>query len=174
MNEFNSYSRYGTIPSFEEYIERLHEKIKKDLLFLSPKHLQKWSTIIEGQFNEYNFDKELISNLCTYLEVCFMYYETLEVQYGIRGQIEKFGEIIVKLKNDIKSQMRRSAVVRKVFNYQTGKMEYELEDGNFITIDENVKAPKISVDYNVNIFPKEFIKIVNPQKYRDMKIDELL
>ena len=61
---------------------------------------------------------------------------------------------------------------RKVFNYQTGKMEYELEDGNFITINESVNPPKIEVDND--IFPIEFVKLIDPQKYRDMKIDEIL
>jgi len=48
----------------------------------------------------------------------------------------------------------------------------ELEDGNFIPINESVIPPKIEIDND--IFPIEFVKLIDPQKYRDMKIDEIL
>ena len=161
------------IPSFDEYIIHHRETLKSQSEI--KKYTEKWLSLIQHQFDGYNIDKDLISNLCIYMELCSNYYTMLESVYGMKGQIERLPEIIIKIKADLKFQMqnRRSAVVRKVFNYQTGKMEYELEDGNFVGIDEKVISPKVTIS-DEGIFPKEFIKIINPEKYRDMKIDEIL
>jgi hypothetical protein len=63
-------------------------------------------------------------------------------------------------------------VIRKVYNYQTGKIELELQDGNFIETTEQVVPPKLELTDST--FPDDFLKIVDLQKYRDIKIDKIL
>ena len=88
-------------------------------------------------------------------------------------QISNIGiETFHKIIEDVRSLSRKSAVVRKVFNYNTGHMEYELEDGNFIQLTEGIEAPNINIDNS--IFPPEIVKLIDPIAYRDVKIDSLL
>jgi putative alpha-1,2-mannosidase len=163
----------SNLPSFDEYITSL--QLKRPTIEDTTK---KWLPILEEYFSNYNIDSELMSNICLYIELCSSYYDMLEslsqMTLNHKGPKNRLTDVVEKIKNDIDSKInnKRSGVVRKVFNYQTGKMEYELEDGNFITINESVIPPKIEVDND--IFPIEFVKLIDPQKYRDMKIDEIL
>lgn len=170
-SDFNGhFNMFTGLPSFEEFLQRdfyiktILNKNKKDTL-------DKWSPIIKSQLDDIYLDETQVSNLCFYLEICSHYYTTLS---NITNQRYELNGIFEKIRKDIKSSLnnKRSAVVRKVFNYQTGKMEYELEDGKFVEINESVITPKI--EFDISVFPKEFIKLVDPEKYRDLKIDEIL
>jgi len=169
----------SNLPSFDEYIIRNRASLQLKPWSITIKDAtKKWLPVLEKYFSNYNIDSELMSNICLYIELCSSYYDMLEslsqMTLNHKGPKNRLTDVVEKIKNDINSKInnKRSGVVRKVFNYQTGKMEYELEDGNFITINESVIPPKIEVDND--IFPIEFVKLIDPQKYRDMKIDEIL
>lgn len=175
MNVFDPNWAFN-LPSFDEYIIRNRTSLQSAIK--DPKYVKKWGPVLEKQFIDYNINSELMSHICLYIELCSNYYDMLEsisqMTLSHKGPKNKLTDVVEKIKDDIKSKInnRRSGVVRKVFNYQTGKMEYELEDGNFIPINESVIPPKIEIDND--IFPIEFVKLIDPQKYRDMKIDEIL
>jgi hypothetical protein len=169
------------IPTFDEYL-KLHSSSIQSMA-KDTKYVKKWGPVLEKQFSGYNLNSELMSNICLYIEICSSYYDMLQSPspYGKYNSstmrytdVSQLDTIIKNIKNDINSKLnnKRSAIVRKVFNYQTGKVEYELEDGNFISTNESVIPPKLDVDND--IFPIEFVKLIDPQKYRDMKIDEIL
>jgi hypothetical protein len=163
------------IPTFDEYL-KLHSSSIQSMA-KDTKYVQKWGPVLEKQFSGYNLNSELMSHICLYIEICSSYYDMLQSPspYGkYNSSASELATVIENIKNDINSKLnnKRSAIVRKVFNYQTGNIEYELEDGNFIPTNESVIPPKLDIDND--IFPIEFVKLIDSQKYRDMKIDEIL
>jgi hypothetical protein len=155
-----------TPPTFNEFIgddytlKQIHDKI---LPITS-----KWSPIIENYLS-FRISKESLSHLSLYIECYDIYFDTI---YKITGKKQNFETIFHKILEDVKSISKKSAVIRKVFNYNTGHMEYELEDGNIITIVGEVDEPLSNIDNGV--FPPEIIKIIDPIGYRHVKIDNLL
>lgn len=159
-----------TIPTFEEFIQVRSDLVKK---ILSKKETigLKWYPIIETKLKKIRLDDQQMLKIAIYLEFCWHYYDLLS---KITNQGDNLERVLDKITNSISEKLknRRSAIVRKVFNYETGCMEYELEDGNYIQIDEKVISPK--VDFDNTIFPIEFVKLIDLESYRDMKIDEIL
>ncbi len=159
-----------TIPTFEEFIQGQSDLVKK---ILSKKETisLKWYHIIETKLKKIRLDDQQMLKIAIYLELCWHYYDLLS---KITNQGDNLERVLDKITNSISEKLknRRSPIVRKVFNYETGCMEYELEDGNYIQIDEKVISPK--VDFDNNIFPIEFVKLIDLESYRDMKIDEIL
>jgi len=156
------------LPSFDDYLSRISSKFIEKQREAS---IKKWKPIVESHFY---VNDELTNKLCIYFELCSIYYENLRSGLPGVNLDSDLTNLFKKVKSDINKKLegKRSGVLRKVFNYSTGHLEYELEDGNFIKINEKVTPPKIDID--LDIFPKEFIKLIDPQKYRDMKIDEIL
>ena len=68
---------------------------------------------------------------------------------------------------------KRSKILGKVYNYTTNKIEYELEDGNFIPEDLQLKT-KFKVEFNCNVFPKEYRKIIHKQENREEQLKNIL
>jgi len=86
---------------------------------------------------------------------------------------EEVDQILSRYFDSIKNgSKKRSEVKRKVFNYYTGKLEYELEDGNHIEI---LSEPVI---YRHNLresqIPLVFLKIISKSHYRDSKINSVI
>lgn len=159
------------IPEFDEFVQQYSEHIKK-IILKKEQVISKWNTSIKTNLGEeFKLSDDDISKISIYLEVCSNYFEVIQ---RLTNQSHELSRVFDKIRKDIRDNLnnRRSSVIRKVFNYQTGCMEYELEDGNFVRIDEKVTPPVINID--LNIFPKEFVKLIDPQKYRDMKINDIL
>lgn len=175
MSQLNNINYIPPYPyTLDEYILRYAESFKsRDMdRFNQEQIVRKWEPIIERHFDDINFNKEVKSNLAIYLEICSSYYHNISSLNNKTYNDESyviFSEIRSKIK---KIKSKKSGVIRKVFNYETGFMEYELEDGNFIKINESVDAPKTDVDNS--IFPDVFLKIMDKKMYRDRKIDEIL
>lgn len=129
---------------------------------------RKWHPVLLNFFEDYNISKESYINLSVYAEI-YSIYES----FGYKTTNESLTSEINRIKSELdKTEIRRSIVKSKVYNYQTGKMEYELEDGNFIEIsDVKVKGPYLEIS---DVYEKEFIKLIDISKYRDMKIDDIL
>jgi hypothetical protein len=157
-----------SVPSFEEYLEKFNIQ---DFSYQKDKIISKWTPVVKSQFNDFIIDEDTTKSMCIFFELCFNYNQLVS---DFISSPKYLSSLFESLRNKIKlkNQDRRSTVLRKVFNYQTGTLEYELEDGNFIPINESVIPPKIEVDSD--IFPIEFIKLIDPQKYRDKKIDQIL
>ena len=160
-----------------EFIDFLREKLNKVVRgdynhFGSPeKIVQKWQMILKGFLdrNYISIDDDTMKYFCVMCELHKAYNE-----YYIRdpkNQIDtvKFiEETIQKYKNSITS--KRVGIVRKVYNFQNGLIEYELEDGTYVPTNESVKPPITDFKF----FTDEYLKIVNVQSYRDKVIDKLL
>ena len=134
---------------------------------------RKWHPVLLNFFEDYNISKESYINLSVYVEI-YSIYESNLVSFGHKTTNESYlTSEINRIKSELdKPEIRRSIVKSKVYNYQTGKMEYELEDGNFIEIsDVKVKGPYLEIS---DVYEKEFIKHMDISKYRDMKIDDIL
>lgn len=140
-----------------------------------------WHAITSSIPNLSPKDKETIELVSYYFELISMYdaYMNMYNPYNplsensdgtnfIRKEAQKINDYLAKKDNP------RSKVVGKVYNYSTGFMEYQLEDGNFVKIlDNKVDGPMKTYDAS-DYFPDEFLKIVNPAKLRDRKIGEIL
>lgn len=137
-----------------------------------------------------NLSDSLKSELCYYvyllLEVNDIYYSeynyTLEINLkdlhirksNYQGIIEN--EILLII-NEIQSKLKdkRSKILGKVYNYSTNKVEYELEDGNFIVIDENDNPIKTPLPLDLTCFPIEYLNYIeNTPMIRDINIDNIL
>ena len=70
----------------------------------------------------------------------------------------------------IKDKLKRSKIIGKVYNYATSKVEYELEDGNYVPIDGSYQ-----IKLDKNVFPKEFLFLTGEMAlYRDKRIESIL
>ena len=83
----------------------------------------------------------------------------------------EISEIGLKIKLKLK---RRSKIIGKVYNYETNKLELELEDGTFVEInDEKLKQPEIKLDKS--IFPDCWLYVTGDiAALRDKKIESIL
>jgi hypothetical protein len=171
MNQFNS-PYFPQIPELGEYIDRNSSLVQK-LINDKSRVIEKWETIISRGFNDIRLTDEVISNICIYCEVCNSYYENLR-QVGFKIVGNELAGVLDQIRNNISNkEANRSAVVRKVYNHKTGFMEYELEDGTFVKIiTESVSGPKM--DVSKDIFCEQFVKQLDLQSYRNIKIDKIL
>jgi hypothetical protein len=155
-----------------EYIDGNSSLIQK---FINDKSrvIEKWEPIISRGFEDIKLTEDVISNICIYCEVCNSYYENLRV-LGFKIAGNELAGVLDQIRKDIlNKEANRSAVVRKVYNHKTGFMEYELEDGTFVKIiTESVSGPKM--DVSKDIFCEQFVKQLDLQSYRNIKIDKIL
>jgi len=153
------------------------------------KNITKWSPVIEDYFGGMNFNKDLMEYICFYAETYSMYEDQLpqfawssalsvpppgmitsnvSQQSNLRDRIEEIKQSIIELNKN-----RKSIIVRKVFNYETGHAEYELEDGNFVKILPSGKLEPPKID-TFSVLPKSLIKLLNPQEYREEQLNTIL
>jgi hypothetical protein len=139
-------------------------------------YIRKWEPIVNSQLKGITFNVNDSSNICLYLEVLSVFNEYLSNNKGFYTNTDQiYKDTLDDFKNKIinpNKQNNRSKIINKYFNYDTNKIEYELEDGNIITSNEDIQYPKIKI--SDNIFPLEFYKIIDMPKYRDLKINEIL
>ena len=145
------------------------------------KTITKWSPVIEDYFRDMNLNKELMEYICIYAETYSMYEDQLpqlwsskmitsnvSQQNTLQDRIEEIKKSIIELNKN-----RKSVILRKVFNYETGHAEYELEDGNFVKILANGKLESQKID-TYSVLPKSLLKLLNPQEYREEQLNTIL
>ena len=171
MTQFNS-PYFPQMLDLGEYIDR-NPTIVDSLIKKKSDIYKKWLPVIERGFDDIKISESTMSDICLYCELCNVYYDALhQIGYKLAGN--ELSGVLSEIRNKILNKdQERVAVVRKVYNYQTGFMEYELEDGKFVKIiNESVSGPK--VDISKDIFCEQFVKHIDISSYRDMKIDKLI
>lgn len=156
----------------DEYI-RQNQNIVKQIIESPDLFQRKWEGVIDNFFEKLKITSSIYKDLCVYSEVASRYYDYLhELGYKITGA--ELSDILNDIKLKIlEKEPERSAIVRKVYNYQSGFVEYELENGKYVKIvNESVIGPRS--DVSKDIFPDEFLKHIDLSLYRDNKIDKLI
>ena len=154
-------------PTYEEWISSLTNSQLNHIQSFKYKSISKWSPVLDNNFST-NLSKNTLENLCLFCETWTMYEDQLNIQTSLS---DKLLEIINKIKSNNKD--KKSKVIGKAFNYETGFLEYELENGTFLKIigDNKVEPPTIDI---TSYLPKEFIKLVDQTEDRDQQINEIL
>jgi hypothetical protein len=124
----------------------------------------KWSPVVDNMMPCKNDNiKHLI---CLYAE----WYRLKEDANGIANSTlpEKMREIRDKI-----NSYDRIEVVGKFYNPASGLVEYKLIDGRFVSLDKinTYELPSVEL---VKIFDKEFVKELDPSKYRDEQLNKIV
>ena len=167
--------------SYDEWIisftSNQKELIYNGTIYNKEKIISKWFPVMEDYFRDMNLNKELMEYICIYVET-YSIYESLLPQLPwhpgsityimLSDRIEEIKKYIINLNKN-----RKSNILRKVFNYETGHAEYELEDGNFVKIlaSGKLESPKIDT---YSILPKSLLKLINPIEYREEQLNSIL
>jgi len=172
--------------SYDEWILSLtntqREFFINGIIIDKKKTITKWWPLMEDYFGDISLNKDLMEYICFYAETYYMYESQLpqlawsskmitsnvSQQNTLQDRIQEIKKSIIELNKN-----RKSTIVRKVFNYETGHAEYELEDGNFVKILANGKLESPKVD-TFSILPKSLLKILNPQEYREEQLNKIL
>lgn len=170
MNPYNPFS--SQMIELGEYIDKSPGLIKS-IISKKSEFVKKWLPVIKTGFDDVRLTDEMLENICLYCEICNAYYESMR-QVGFKLVGNELAGVLQQIRTKIlNKEPNRSEVKSKVYNYQTGFMEYELADGNFIKIvNESVIGPRLEV--SKDIFCEEFVKHLDISSYRDIKIDKLL
>lgn len=115
--------------------------------------------------DKYIIDDDVVDNIFFWIELMHRYDDITGYLYFIKqNELEKLRKKIENLPD------RRVGIVKKVFNYTKRILEYELEDGNFIPIDD---FRSVKTNFDVNIMPDSYLRLFSKQEFRDKKIDEI-
>lgn len=161
------------------------ENIKKETFFLWNYHqISPYREI----FAMNSLSKELKDELCFYIHLLIEINEKiLSKQYSHIGDMDvEF--ISTNYKNVINNEIeiiinyiknkfnnRRSKILGKVYNYSENRVEYELEDGNFIGLDEKENPIKMTLPLDLSCFPNEYLEYIgNTPMIREININNIL
>lgn len=178
---------------YEKYVESQKKWLYDKILRLGQLTEQKlkslklygYSVELESLFGKYNLSVEFKNQIGGYYSLlkeilitdssvvldAFDYgrYFTEKEKYSILAA--ELNEIALKLNN---KQKRRSKIIGKVYNYETNKIELELEDGTFVeTNGDSLTKPKLDLDKSV--FPDCWLYVSGDiASLRDKRIDTIL
>lgn len=129
---------------------------------------KKWEPIISSYLSDIILSRNMINLLSAYLEIISMYESYTYALSNTNGTsiINEIKFIINKMINN----PRRSKILGEYYNYNTGKIEYLLEDGSYVPVGTRIKCDSA----DLSIFPKEFITLIDESEYRNIKIDEII
>ena len=157
-------------PTFDEWLGRLSKNQVYNIENDKKRIFTKWTPVITNIFEDVNLSNDMMKNICIYAELYSTYESLMSISLQSQSNLKnELSKIYFYIKENNKGKI--SAIIRKVFNYETGFVEYELEDGNYVRIQENVQPPKMD---HTSILPKSFLKLINLQEYRNSQIDEIL
>lgn len=138
-----------------------------------------WDEYIKVISTQFNVTDDIREKLIIYFHIYELYYIHKNAVIDRHDPVLKFEKNIKNLviEEALKVLLdklpdKRSTIVGKVYNYLTKSMEYQLEDGNFVPIKEDITPIKYTIEEKS--FPIEFIKQVNLQLYRKITINEIL
>jgi hypothetical protein len=138
--------------------------------------LDSWSTIINTYFEDINLSKDFKDKICLYCEVLKLYNEkpmTINTNYMLNSSIKTYiPEELSKIRESILEKKIRSKIIDKYYNYTNGKVEYLLENGEYIEIKEPVVRPITNLD--MSVLPIGLLSIIDDNEYRNKKIDQIL
>lgn len=157
------------IPTFGEFTSKFGPKIIERTRANINTIMEKWNKIII----DYGSIKFLLTDeFYIYLELYLEYLEYIR-NLGITQKGTELKDFFNNILYNISSKKyRRSRVKNKVYNYDTGSLEYELEDGTYIKIPEcEIIEEKISMN---DIYTEEYIKIIDISKYREIRIKDII
>ena len=158
-------------------------QLPKDKIFSLKTHA--WTTELQSVFHKYNLSLEVKNEIAAYYSYCkeMLLTKSSSIMDALDQQsymIEKdkysiisneITEIFFKIKLKLR---KRSKVIGKVYNYETNKLELELEDGTFVEINgDELKQPEIKLDKS--IFPDCWLYATGDiATLRQNKIDSIL
>lgn len=172
--------------SFEDFILSQRESIKKkyftkiyktvdstngqqliEKTVLIDDELKKWHGVISTYFSKFKIDRDVRDLISLYCELCFMYKNINNLGY-------KDANVGTELYNLYKKMIpnKRSKIIDRYYNYETGTSEYLLEDGTYVPILENLGTPELKISQDM--LPKEILSLIDIQEYRNQKIDKIL
>lgn len=131
---------------------------------------KKWEPIINSYLSDIDLSNNMINLISAYLEIISMYENHC---YSITNWIPNGTSIKDELRyiaNKIVKSPKRSKILGEYYNYNTGNVEYLLEDGTYVQVGKKIKTDTV----DLSVFPKEFITLVDESEYRNLKIDEIL
>jgi hypothetical protein len=158
------------INNYDEWLLSL-TKSQMDGVMDRKRITSKWLPVLENLFSDINISNKLLEYMCIYAETYAMYEAQLILSLGSSQLPDKLKDIHQKFIEINKG--KKSTIIRKVYNYETGFSEYELEDGNFVKILPNGKIEPPTSDI-FKILPKSLVKLTDPQEYRNQQIEEIL
>jgi len=166
----------------------LHNKIVKHGVLSKEKlsSLQFLDRELQSVFVNYNLSKDFIREINTYFNYCKQVLITntsyvTDINSYDHILLEKNKHVIISneiflIKEKLEEKLkRRSKIIGKVYNYQTNKLEYELEDGMFIEInpDNSLTSPIIELDKS--IFPDCWLYVSGDiASLRNNRINDIL
>ncbi len=124
--------------------------------------IRKWSPVID---NHLNFKNKSVNDLiCIYCE--WFTSDPLDQELG-----NSLPNVLMDIKEKIDS-WDRIEIVGKYFNPASGHIEYKLKSGKFIKDkDSNFE---LSNEDLIELFGSEFIRDLDPQKFRDIQLNKIL
>lgn len=156
-------------PDFDQWAERNKSRFDRK------QSKMKWDPIINNYFRGFEVESELMENISVWLELMILYEDIHHSSLNgtirptrDRGMAQKSLDRISE--NIKKIPGKRIGIVRKVYNQNLRMIEYELEDGTYIPIDEN-KFPVPKID--LSVFPDSFLKLFHKSEYRDKQIEKI-
>jgi hypothetical protein len=159
------------INNYDEWLLSLTKSQIDHIIEQKGKALSKWTPVLENLFSDMNISNKLLEDMCIYTETYAMYEAQLILSLGSSQLPDKLKDLHKKIIEINKG--KKSTIIRKVYNYETGFSEYELEDGNFVKILPNGKIEPPTSDI-FKILPKSLLKLTDPQEYRNQQIEEIL
>lgn len=127
--------------------------------------IKKWSPIVENNIPTRN--KKIIEYCSLY---CEWYLSTDENYTKISG--EDLNDKLLQINKRI-INIERMDIVGKSYNPISGEVEYKLSNGEYIPLTGNTNT-KLSNEQLATLFDIEFIKEIDIQLYRDLKIDKII
>ena len=129
--------------------------------------LKKW-----WHFMPDNLSTEFKEILCFYCEVLYLFDQNCNINspmYPIISPVDIRNEL-GKVLSTLSKKSYRSKIIDRYYNYGKNCIEYLLEDGNYVT--ENSKGEYLKPD--LSIFPDSFVKLIDEQEYRNIKIQSII
>lgn len=120
----------------------------------------KWMPVIERHLKYKN--NNISTLICLY---CEWYTSGSEEHNDLTDKL-------IEIKDKIDSY-ERIEILGKYFNPASGHIEYKLESGKFIPIDSEISY-ELSDNDLIKMFGIEFIRDLDPQKFRDRQLDKIL
>jgi hypothetical protein len=128
--------------------------------------IKKWIPVVENNIPTRN--KKIIENCALYCE----WYLSIDENYTKASAGEDLNNRLEEIKKRI-GNIDRIDIVCKSYNPISGEIEYKLSNGKYIPLTGGVED-KLSDEQLTVLFDIEFIKEINIQLYRDLKIDKII
>jgi hypothetical protein len=135
-------------------MRRIPNKLDREKVY------KKWTPIIE---NHLKFKNDSINNI-----IC-LYCEWFASDDSV--VIDSLPDALMTIKEKV-DNFDRIEILGKYFNPASGCVEYKLKNGNFIKLKDC--SYELSNEQLIELFGIDFIRELDPQKFRDNQLDKIL